>query len=197
MTLGFGILAAGLLLLFSGWRGRTLAETLAGELGMKERPETGASRVFDVPAFREVETPAVSATTPVADFAPMGSATGGARAIVDQVAAAAAPYGTTVVSASRPGSTTTSGNTSDHSSNDASRAARDIGVPGVNALTGPPPAELDQAIVAVGQFFGKHYTGGRTIVDTFNWQGFRVQVIWRTPAYGGHLGHIHVGLRAL
>lgn len=197
MTLGFGILAAGLLLLFSGWRGRTLAETLAGELGSRERPETGAARIFDVPAFRETaadQAAPPAAMSTVANFTPNGS---GARAVVDQVATLTAPFGTTVVSAYRPGSTTTSGNTSDHSSNDASRAARDIGVPGVDALRGPPPAQLDQAIVAVGQFFGRTYRGGETVVDTFNWQGFRVQVIWRTPAYGGHLGHIHVGMRAL
>ena len=29
------------------------------------------------------------------------------------------------------------------------------------------------------------------------WRGFRVQIIWHTPEYGGHLGHIHVGVRRL
>lgn len=126
---------------------------------------------------------------------------GGAKGIVDQAFAIAhAAGGSTVYvgSSSRPGSTTTSGNVSDHSSNDASRAARDIGKRNVDLLVGPPSAELDKGVVAIGKAFGKSYgNGARTIIDTFTWKGFRVQIIWRTPLYGGHMGHIHIGVRRL
>jgi hypothetical protein len=124
-------------------------------------------------------------------------ARGGARAIVEAAAALARQVGGSkvyVVSGYRPGSTTTSGNPSDHSSNDARRAARDIGHRGTNALTGPPTRDLDKACVAIGQAFGRSYHLGATVdADTFHWHGFQVQIIWRTPKYGGHMGHVHVG----
>lgn len=126
------------------------------------------------------------------------SLTGGARQIVEAAASLASQIGgegVYVGSDFRAGSTTSSGNVSDHSSNDATRAARDIGVRGINLITGPPSARLDRAVVAIGQAFGRSYSGGVRIVDTFQWRGYRVQIIWRTPEYGGHMGHIHIGAR--
>lgn len=123
---------------------------------------------------------------------------GGARGMVEQAFKIAHTVASeiTVVSDYRPGSTTTSGNVSDHSQNNASRAARDIGQKGVNALTGPPTHKLDKACVLVGAAFGRHYREGQTVdADTFGYRGFRVQIIWRTPKYGGHMGHIHCGAR--
>jgi len=124
---------------------------------------------------------------------------GGAKGIVEQaaqIAAQAGGQGVTVVSSYRPGSTTTTGNQSDHAANTSAQAARDIAVQGIDALVGPPSPKLDDGVVAVGKAFGKNYGNGkRTIVDTFPWRGFRIQIIWRTPAYGGHMGHIHVGAR--
>lgn len=125
---------------------------------------------------------------------------GGARGIVDQAAAMAAQISNQnyVGSDYRPGSTTTSGNPSDHGSNDADQAARDIGHRGIDLLVGPPHRSLDLAVVAIGRAFGRNYGDGRqSIIDTFNWRGFRIQIIWRTPAYGGHMGHIHIGARKL
>jgi hypothetical protein len=122
----------------------------------------------------------------------------GAKGIVDQavtVAQTAGGAGVYVVSALRPGSTTTSGNPSDHGQNDYDKAARDIGVRGVDAIVGPPPKELDLAIIALGKSFGRDYKKGVRIVDEFTWVGFRIQIIWRTPEFGGHMGHIHVGAK--
>jgi hypothetical protein len=51
--------------------------------------------------------------------------------------------------------------------------------------------------------FGKNYSGGQRVVDTFTWKNaddgksYRIQIIWRTPEYGGHMGHIHVGARVI
>jgi hypothetical protein len=122
----------------------------------------------------------------------------GARAIVENAVVIAKRYPDVYVCSDfRSGSITTSGNVSDHSSNDGYRAARDISARGIDCITGPPPPSLDQAAVAIGQSFGRHYRLGTTIIDTFAWKGFRVQIIWRTPLYGGHMGHIHVGARRL
>lgn len=124
---------------------------------------------------------------------------GGAKAIVDRAAEIAKDSSggkTFVVSDYRPGSTTTSGSTSDHSQNSSRQAARDIAVPGINAITGPPSPLLDRAVVEIGKAFGRKYVAGQTVdADTFEWHGYRVQIIWRTPKYGGHMGHIHVGAR--
>lgn len=128
---------------------------------------------------------------------------GGARSIVEQAATLAMEVGGSsifVVSDSRPGSVTTGGNVSDHSQNNSGRAARDIAKKGVDALVGPPSHELDKAVVAIGKAFGRKGYGDGTSgpfqsADTFEWHGFRVQIIWRTPQWGGHMGHIHVGAR--
>jgi hypothetical protein len=125
---------------------------------------------------------------------------GGAKGIVEQaVEIAKQAYNQSiVVSDYRPGSTTSSGNVSDHSANDAQRAARDISEPGINALTGPPTKGLDRAAAAIGKAFGRDYgDGSKTIIDTFQYEGFQVQIIWRTPKFGGHMGHIHVGCHIL
>lgn len=103
-----------------------------------------------------------------------------------------------VVSGFRPGSRTTSGSISDHSARDSRQAADDIAKKGVDAINGPPSPELDKASVAIGAAFGRKYAAGQVIdADTFNFNGYRIQIIWRTPKYGGHMGHIHVGARKL
>lgn len=132
------------------------------------------------------------------DFGGTIDTSGGAKSIVDSCARIAAQVSDQnyVGSDYRPGSITSSGNASDHGSNDANQAARDIGHQGIDLLVGPPHRSLDLAVVAIGEEFGKDYGDGRqTIIDTFTWKGYRVQIIWRTPLYGGHMGHIHVGVR--
>jgi hypothetical protein len=104
-----------------------------------------------------------------------------------------------VVSADRgPNAKTVNGNPSDHSANDSHRAARDIAKHNVDAIKGPPSPELDRAIVALGDAFKRPYKAGTVIdADQFIWgdksQKYQVEIIWRTPKYGGHMGHIHVG----
>lgn len=118
---------------------------------------------------------------------------GGAKGIVEdavRVAQDAGGSGVYVASAYRPGDPL------DHGSNDADKAARDIAVRGIDALRGPPSPKLDRAVVAIGKQFGRNYGNGRrVIIDTFRWKGYRVQIIWRTPLYGDHRGHIHIGVK--
>ena len=151
-----------------------------------------------LPRAREWERLGAANVTTVDASAPI---LGGAKGIVERAAAiagakvactapAAASYDTCIASDYRP-----TDYDSDHSGNDGSRAARDIAVPGVDALVGPPSATLDRAVVAIGARFGRSYEPGETIIDTFEWKGYQLQVIWRTPLYGGHMGHIHIGAR--
>jgi hypothetical protein len=126
------------------------------------------------------------------------SATGGCKAIVDRAYAVAREAGGPTIyvgSDLRPGSLVGSGAPSDHSNNNTTQAARDIGKQGVDLIMGPPAPELDTAVVAVGQAFGRDWQEAATIIDSFQWRGYRLQGIWRTPAYGGHLGHLHFGCR--
>lgn len=129
---------------------------------------------------------------------------GGAKGIVDDAVRVVKEVGGSRIlmcSGYRPGSSTSSGNSSDHSSNNSRQAARDIQVRGIDALVGPPHPKLDKGAVALAHEFQRGRTGKyrmpRAVVDTFNWKGYRIQIIWRTPAYGGHMGHIHIGCRKL
>lgn len=196
MPLALVLLTAGVWIAYSGLKGISLTDVLAGK---------GAGGSFD-PAGGKLTPISIGGTkgngSQVREgFSTVGgnvATSGGAKAIVEgafQIAKNTNPKAT-VVSDYRAGSTTSGGGTSDHSGNDSSRAARDIGEPGVNALTGPPTAGLDAAAAAIGQAFGRDYGSGKQrIVDTFTYKGYRVQIIWRTPEYGGHMGHIHIGAR--
>ena len=124
---------------------------------------------------------------------------GGAKGIVDDAVRVSRCVGGNAVyvcSALRPGSTTSGGNVSDHTSNSSVQAARDISVREINCIKGPRSIKLSRSVVAIGKEFGRNYGSGRQrIVDTFGWKGYRVQIIWFTPEYGGHDGHIHIGVR--
>lgn len=120
----------------------------------------------------------------------------GAKQIVEDAFRLAAKFDENifVVSAYRPGDPL------DHGSNDADKAARDIAYRGIDALVGPPHPSLNRACVALGEAFGRSGYGNGTSgpfqnADTFSWHGFRVQIIWQTTQWGGHLGHIHIGAR--
>lgn len=162
------------------------------------RIELQKGRRATIPVETDTRSFTVGGSTSTGSYSGTVVESGGAKGIVDQIAQLAAQVGGAGVyvgSGSRPGSTTTSGNPSDHSSNDAHQAARDIGVRNINLLIGPPSPKLDKAVVEIGKVFGRSYSPGTTIIDTFTWRGWRVQIIWRTPLYGGHMGHIHIGVR--
>lgn len=131
---------------------------------------------------------------------------GGAKGIVEKafkIAKEAGGKSVYVGSDYRPGSTTASGNPSDHSEDNSNRAARDIGVRGIDLLVGPPSPKLDLAAEAIAEAFGRDIARAKTWfprhggIDEFNWRGYRIQFIWRTPKWGGHMGHIHLGVKKL
>jgi len=88
------------------------------------------------------------------------------------------------------------GDDGDHGGNGFDRAARDIAHPKYDALTGPPQPELDDVAVVLGFALRRLYARGSTVIDTWHELGWRLQVIWRTPKYGGHMGHIHFGVHS-
>lgn len=124
---------------------------------------------------------------------------GGAKSIVDQcanIAKQATDNKSYVGSDYRPGSITDSGNPSDHGQNSDRQAARDIGIPGIDLINGPPSPLLDDAALEIMKAFGQDYTKGQPIVITgLMWHGYRIQIFWRTQNPKGHMGHIHVGAK--
>jgi len=149
-----------------------------------------------VPLLKEPAPQTSTRTVPAGEI----TTAGGAKGIVDQVAdlmISVGGEGVYVVSAYREGDPL------DHGSNDADRAARDIAVRGVDALRGPPHPKLDKGVAALGEILDRDWgDGDETVIDTWNWEGFRLQALWRTPLYGppgvpGHMGHLHFGARRL
>lgn len=101
-----------------------------------------------------------------------------------------------IISAARPGSTTTSGNVSDHSSGNAID---------IHALSTRYGSEADQehgnriayeAVLAAGgtkeQAQAMANDGGA--ISVVNDQGVRTQIIWRSDVGGDHHNHVHVGV---
>lgn len=192
MPFALALITVGAWFLYSGLKGQSLVDVLAGK-GTESKLDPAGGKVS---AATSSDGSSASDATAIPGGGSIGSISGGAKGIVDaaaDIAKQVAPK-SQVVSGYRPGSTTSSGNRSDHASNSSTQAARDIGYQGVNALTGPWPPELTTALKAIGQAFGRNYGSGRT-VDTFNWKGYRIQIIAETPEYGGHMGHIHIGAR--
>lgn len=125
----------------------------------------------------------------------LGSGANGVADALFDIAAEAGGSGVYVGSDLRSQDKLPSGSYSDHAENNEFRAARDIGVKGIDLLVGPPSPKLDKGAAAIGDALGKKWTGKSTIIEDVDFHGFRIQVIWRTPKYGGHMGHIHVGVR--
>lgn len=102
----------------------------------------------------------------------------------------------TINSAARPGSITTSGNVSDHSSGNA------LDIHALSTRYGTPADEEKgnriayETVMAAG--------GGRDLAEQIaaeggaisftNQDGVRVQVIWRSDVGGDHHNHVHVGI---
>jgi hypothetical protein len=107
-----------------------------------------------------------------------------------------------VISAFRPGATTTSGQPSDH----ADGNAIDIGATSTS-IGGSQQDQLKGDRIAMGALIAAgmkpndakeavHFGEYQPVVVNYTGDnGIRVQVIWKTPAYGGHDDHVHVGLR--
>lgn len=181
----------GFILVASGLKGVSVVDFLSGGGGSLDPAGGTAETGMGIPSTLTGPGAGVTDTLGGNALRDMAGAAG-ARGIVEGAAIIARTVSPTlhVVSAHRPG------DPRDHGSNDGNKAARDIAKRGVDAIHGPPSAELDRAVVAIGRMFGRDYgDGSRRVVDAFDWNGYRIQILWRTPAYGGHMGHIHIGAR--
>jgi len=100
-----------------------------------------------------------------------------------------------MISGFRPGAVVQgSGNVSDHSADDANRAARDLSN-SPDPLNGPPTPEMDRAVEEIGRAYGRQIDGSKPVQEFFDYNGLKMQIIYRTPPSktdAGHMGHIHV-----
>lgn len=103
-----------------------------------------------------------------------------------------------LISANRPGATTTSGNRSDH----ADGRALDIHALAVGQPGGTPETERRgdriafHAARAVGIPVDQAKQFARNGGDlTTEFAGYRVQILWKTWTGGNHFNHVHVGIK--
>lgn len=172
-------------MMVSGFTGRSLAEVV--------RRETGGRGGF----LSDVSLPDIQlgeAANPITQTVASGvgfAATGGAKGYVDRAVSLANTFGVKQISRLRPGDRVQSGGLSDHAEDNQRRSATDLSNTGNR---GPSP-EMDAVAEAIAAMTGQRVNGKRPIVKTWHTDGgARHQLIYRTPAYGDHRGHIHYGV---
>lgn len=181
--------------------GRYLVETISRSLYSPEATIDAKTPTPELPEPRpEVRQQGGGAVSP---DNPEVNIDGGAAEIVNQaisIAISNGGSGVYVGNTKRDPVKLSGGSYEDHAEFNRMRAAADIGVRGVDMLHGPPPKQLDRAVVALGRAFGRDYGNGTSgafqNADNIQYRGFRIQIIWRTPEWGGHMGHIHFGVRS-
>jgi len=104
-----------------------------------------------------------------------------------------------VISGARPGSTTTSGNTSDHSSGNA------LDIDALDATEGSVQSEREgnKIAAAAARVSGlgtktpefKSFIDNGGVYEGVSPSGYRVQILWKTDIGGNHHNHVHVGIR--
>lgn len=105
-----------------------------------------------------------------------------------------------IISGNRPGSITTSGNISDHSSgNGIDIEAYDLADPSGTPQTKKQGDQVAMAaMIAAGikPKEARQYVAGDGPVEVNTYHnGERVQILWRTDTGGNHHNHVHVGIR--
>lgn len=136
---------------------------------------------------REAATVDVNSST---SRAPGPPGWGGSKAIIDQIRNKAAPN-LDVISAKRSTKNTSSGHPSDHWTGSRNAYAYDLSDTG-NA--GPSPGQT-QAAKNIMKMLGMSWSGRGRLVESPIIDGYRIQVIYNTPEYGDHRGHIHLGVK--
>jgi len=106
-----------------------------------------------------------------------------------------------VISGNRPGSITTSGNVSDHSSGnaldiDALDQSEGGGVQGEREGDAIAKAAARVAGLGVKSPEFKEFLAGGGVYEGVSPSGYRVQILWKTDVGGNHHNHVHVGIRA-
>lgn len=183
----FVALTIGGILVYSGLKGLSVLEVLAGEKGRTLNPRGGAVATGSGGARQGVNT------GPVAFKA--GGGWGGSKNIADQLkeAAQAVSPSLKVISAKRPVVVTASGNVSDHWIGNVVAYAYDL------SDGDTPTPGMDRAAVHLAQLIGERYDGHSELVLSKEIEvdgvWYRVQLLYRTKVGGNHFNHLHAGVK--
>ena len=179
-ALVLGAATVGGVMVYAGLSGTSTMDVLAGKASLKGADPKGGKGL--------TLADKIAGASPLLGNLNSPSKTN-AKEAVEWAAMVAKRHGVEIISSHRPGDVTSTGNLSNHAGNDASRAARDLS----NTGNRGPSKEQEAAVRDILRGFGKTYPRRGPIIKTFNWGNLRVEIIYRTPAYGDHRGHIHVG----
>lgn len=184
MPLAFAALTIAGIMLYSGIKGLSVMEVLAGEKGNPLDPRGGRSVIERNQTVEQSQRSGIVAR---------GGSWSGSKAIVDdlrEVANDAAGGKLRVISAKRPTRGTASGGISDHWIGKKTAYANDL-----SNGTHPTP-EMDAGAVAIISALGGSYDGKSELVFTTTTAvpGYRIQILYRTQVGGNHDNHIHMGV---
>lgn len=90
------------------------------------------------------------------------------------------------VSEKRDRKNTSSGGVSDHWTGSKNAYARDLG---------GTTEQMNRAAMILSRRLHLGWDGHGPLIATVKRGRYRYQIIWNTPLYGGHLDHIHIGVR--
>lgn len=199
MVLGFGFILLAALLWVAGFTGRTVPQVIRGELGRTGQGMAGFTLGdINVPTLNFAEAPTTAPTSgggnslsPVALKSGRGMTP---KQVIDQIVIPIAQEcGISVTPASVAAANarhgpTISGTRSDHQGPPEERWAADMSdgqspTPGMNRLA-----------AMLGQAFGVRINSKAEVIRTISWQGFRIQVLYRTDTGGNHFNHVHCGV---
>jgi hypothetical protein len=158
-----------------------------------------SGRKFDPLAFMQAVRAAAPASTPelpleaevepqfeAPDWTPKGGGEwGGSLKVADVGKSIAAKFGLSA-SGKRSTKLTSSGGVSDHWLGSTNAFAYD--------LSGSKK-QMDRAAKALMKSLGHAWDGTSPLIEDIYVGPFRIQIIYNTPKYGGHLNHIHFGVR--
>jgi hypothetical protein len=205
MVLGFALIVFALLAIYSGLRGKTIAETIRGDLGTgKFIFDDVAKTQFDIVPGSHIAGGAGAARDAAGGLstASLNITGGGAAGVVNAAAQIAAGFGLktaqglpltpeNIAKANSTHGPTISGSRSDHQGPPDRAWAADM------SNGSSPTKEMDAAAEAIGNAFGKRVNGKSSIVTSWNYNGYRLQLLYRTYTGGNHFNHVHFGARKL
>lgn len=186
MPIAFAALTLAGIMLYSGLKGLSIMEVLAGEKGTPLDPRGGQNVVAKNQTVEQTQRSTLAA----------GGTWGGSKAPADalrDIAREASGGSVKVISSKRATKGTASGGVSDHWVGKTDAYAYDL------SDDDEPSPGMDKAAVAIMAALGASYDGKSELVfnTTTAVPGYRIQVLYRTQVGGNHNNHIHVGVDKL
>jgi hypothetical protein len=170
-------------MIYSGVKGLSVIEVLAGEKGRTLDPTGGH---YDPKSGASPGTPTGASNLR------SGGGWGGTKNVADSFRQIGTANGLKVTSSKRPLAVTATGGMSDHFIGNATAYAYDMS----NGITTPQmDATVSQWCTLIGvNNTGKNKTEVSQVV-TVDGKKFRVQILYRTYTGGDHFNHCHVGVK--